>query len=64
MARLGWLHLSDLHMGVRSSRLLLPKYREAFEQDLRSMHARSGPWDLVIISGDLTSEGSAKEFGL
>jgi len=28
------------------------------------MHARSGPWDLVLISGDLTQEGSAKEFGL
>ncbi|WPB81923.1 metallophosphoesterase [Archangium violaceum] len=28
------------------------------------MHARSGPWDLVFISGDLTQEGSAKEFGL
>jgi len=51
-------------MGVRSSRLLRPEYREAFEQDLRRLHARSGPWDLVFISGDLTAGGSAKEFGL
>lgn len=28
------------------------------------MHARTGPWDLVLISGDLTLSGSVKEFGL
>ncbi|HEX8825761.1 MAG TPA: metallophosphoesterase, partial [Archangium sp.] len=51
-------------MGARSSRLLRPEYREAFEQDLRRMHARSGPWDLVLISGDLTLTGSAREFAV
>ena len=64
MARFSWLHLSDLNMGARSSRLLRSEYREAFEQDLRRMHARTGPWDLVLISGDLTLSGSEKEFGL
>jgi hypothetical protein len=64
VARLSWLHLSDLHMGVRSSRLLRPEYREAFERDLRGMHARSGPWDLVFISGDLTQAGGTMEFSL
>ncbi|WNG58271.1 GTP-binding protein [Archangium gephyra] len=51
-------------MGVRSSRLLRPEYREAFEQDLRRMHARSGPWDLVFISGNLTEAGGTMEFSL
>jgi small GTP-binding protein len=51
-------------MGIRSSRLLRPEYREAFEQDLRRMHARSGPWDLVFISGDLTQAGGTMEFSL
>lgn len=64
MARLGWLHLSDLKLGVRSSRLLQPAYRDAFEQDLRKLHARSGPWDMVLISGDLTLTGSEREFAL
>jgi small GTP-binding protein len=64
VARLSWLHLSDLHMGVQSSRLIRPDYREAFEQDLRRMHARSGPWDLVFISGDLTQAGGTMEFSL
>lgn len=64
MARLGWLHLSDLKLGVRSSRLLQPVYRDAFEQDLRRLHANSGPWDMVLISGDLTLSGREREFAL
>ena len=64
LAQLNWLHLSDLHLGLRSARLLRPEYREALELDLRRMHERSGPWDLVIISGDLTSRGTEREFGV
>ena len=64
MSRFSWLHLSDLHLGLRSSRLLRPEYREAFELDLRKLHQRTGPWDLVIISGDLTSRGMEREFGV
>ncbi len=64
MARLGWLHLSDLHLGVHGSRLFQAEYRESFEQDLRRLHARSGPWDLILISGDLTLTGSPREFEL
>ncbi len=64
MARFGWLHLSDLHLGAHGSRLLQPEYREAFEQDLRRLHAQSGPWHAVFISGDLTLTGSRKEFQL
>jgi small GTP-binding protein len=64
LARLGWLHLSDLHLGPQGSRLLLPEYREALEQDLRRLHAQSGPWHVVFITGDLTQTGSAKEFAL
>jgi small GTP-binding protein len=64
LAQLNWLHLSDLHLGIRSARLLRPEYREALELDLRRQHERSGPWDLVIISGDLTSRGTEREFGV
>jgi predicted phosphodiesterase len=48
---------------MHGSRLLQAEYRESFEQDLRRLHARSGPWDLVLISGDLTLTGSPREFG-
>jgi small GTP-binding protein len=64
LARLGWLHLSDLHLGPHGSRLLQPEYREALEQDLRRLHAQSGPWHVVFISGDLTLSGDSKEFAL
>ena len=64
MARVGWLHLSDLHLGPRGSRLLNPTYRAAFEQDLRRLHRNSGPWQLVLITGDLTVTGSKREFEL
>jgi small GTP-binding protein len=64
VARFGWLHLSDLHLGPHGSRLLQPEYREALEQDLRRLHDQSGPWHAVFISGDLTLTGSRKEFQL
>ncbi len=63
MARFSWLHLSDLHLG-RTSRLLRSDYREAFELDLRRMHERSGPWDFVIISGDVTAGGIDRDFAV
>ncbi|MFL5356781.1 metallophosphoesterase [Archangium sp.] len=64
MSRLSWLHLSDLLMGPKGSRWLWPEYREDFERDLRAMHDQTGPWDLVLISGDLTDTGSQREFNL
>jgi small GTP-binding protein len=64
VARLSWLHLSNLLLGPRGSGLLHPKYRDALEQDLRKMHARSGPWDLVLVSGTLTQTGTSREFEL
>jgi small GTP-binding protein len=51
-------------MGPQGSRLLRPEYREAFEKDLRRLHAISGPWQVVFISGDLTLSGSKREFEL
>jgi len=51
-------------VGPRGYRLLQPEYRDAFEQDLRRLHALSGPWDLVLISGNLTQTGSPREFDL
>ena len=64
MTRLSWLHLSDLLIGPKGSRWLWPEYREDFERDLRAMHEQTGPWDLVLLSGDLTDTGSQREFNL
>lgn len=62
MASISWLHLTDLHMGMGPQRLLWPDVKEDFYGDLKVLHAKSGPWDLVLFTGDLTQNGTAKEF--
>ena len=63
MPGFGWLHLTDLHVaGAGGFRTLWPNVEEQLLDDLAKLHARSGPWDLVLFSGDLTQRGSAAEF--
>lgn len=64
MSRFSWLHLSDLLFGSHGSRLMRPEFRDAFERDLRKLHDRSGPWDVVFLSGNLTQTGDRREFAL
>nr|WP_239577134.1 metallophosphoesterase [Archangium primigenium] len=59
---MSWLHLSDLHMGPKGSPWLWPENQELFERDLRRLHGQTGPWDFVLISGNLTRTGSVREF--
>lgn len=56
------LHLSDLHFGLNQQDWMWPTFRTQFFDDLRNLHVRAGPWDLVIFSGDLTQCGSVAEF--
>jgi len=63
MPGFGWLHLTDLHVaGAGGFRTLWPNVEEQLLDDLAKLHARSGPWDLVLFTGDLTQRGSAAEF--
>jgi WD40 repeat protein/predicted MPP superfamily phosphohydrolase len=64
VTKVSWLHLSDLQIGPKGSRWLQADVREEFERDLRRIHKRAGPWDLVFITGDLTQTGSEQEFEL
>ena len=57
-----WLHLTDLHFGIKEQRWLWPGMREEFFEDLKRLHDKCGPWDLVLFTGDLTQEGTAEEF--
>jgi tetratricopeptide (TPR) repeat protein/predicted MPP superfamily phosphohydrolase len=41
---------------------LWPNVEEMFLSDLRSLHERVGPWDLVSFTGDLTQSGTKPEF--
>lgn len=56
------IHISDLHLGVGDQSWMWPTFKTALFEDLRGMHARSGPWDIVVFSGDLTQRGSRSEF--
>ncbi|HSN99690.1 MAG TPA: metallophosphoesterase, partial [Candidatus Nanopelagicales bacterium] len=62
MASIGWLHLSDLHQGLKDQDWLWPSVKERFFEDLERLHRNTGPWDLVLFTGDLTQQGSAEEF--
>ena len=64
MSRFSWLHFSDLLFGSHGSRLMRPEFREAFETDLRRLHEKTGPWDVVFLTGNLTQTGSPREFAL
>jgi predicted MPP superfamily phosphohydrolase/tetratricopeptide (TPR) repeat protein len=57
-----WLHLSDLHMGMSQQHWMWPNFKGVFFDDLKRMHSRNGPWDLIVFSGDLTQRGTKEEF--
>ncbi|WP_437315524.1 hypothetical protein [Sorangium sp. So ce385] len=63
MARINWLHVSDLRMGSGQSTMLFhPDVRDGLERDLRQLHAEAGPWDALILTGNLTENGLPREF--
>ncbi|WP_224247428.1 metallophosphoesterase family protein [Hyalangium gracile] len=62
MATLRILHLTDFHQGQGGQQILWPQVRAEFEKDLKELHARTGPWDLVLFTGDLTQRGTEAEF--
>src|SRR3978361_1640460 len=49
MNSFNWLHLSDLHVGMRGQDHLWPNIKSAFFDDLALMHERSGPWQAVFF---------------
>lgn len=57
-----WLHLTDLHVGMANQDWLWPAFRTLLLDDLETMHSATGPWDVVIFSGDLTQRGDRSEF--
>ncbi|AOX01990.1 hypothetical protein BJP34_23440 [Moorena producens PAL-8-15-08-1] len=59
---LRWLHLTDLHMGMKGSKTLWPNVEEIFFKDLEYLCETVGPIDLVMFTGDLTQRGSESEF--
>ncbi len=62
MTSFNWLHLTDLHQGIKEEDWLWPGVKDIFFEDLQRLHEKSGPWDLVLFTGDLTQKGSKEEF--
>jgi 3',5'-cyclic AMP phosphodiesterase CpdA len=67
MATLNWLHLTDLHLGMKGSEDLWPNVEEDFFNDLRKLvkderGPRVDPLDLVVFTGDLVQSGGADQF--
>lgn len=56
-ASFSWLHLSDLHYGHNKPQFW-PTVNEAIKKDLRYVVERSGPWDVVVFTGDLVQRGN------
>lgn len=57
-----WLHLSDLHFGMKGQAPLWSNLKHQLYDDLPLLFEQSGPWDLVIFSGDIVQKGVAAEF--
>ena len=52
MRSISWLHFTDLHLGSGSDSWLWPGVKDIVFQDLKQLHDRCGPWDLVLATGD------------
>ncbi|MCP4111367.1 MAG: hypothetical protein GY749_38530 [Desulfobacteraceae bacterium] len=57
-----WLHLTDLHCGMRGQNLTWNNLKHIIFNDLKTLRKKCGPWDLVLFTGDLTQKGGHEEF--
>ena len=57
-----WLHLTDLHYGLKGQDCLWPNLRQPFLDDLGALHDRCGPWNAVLFTGDLVQWGEPEQF--
>ncbi|MBN2528828.1 MAG: AAA-like domain-containing protein [Deltaproteobacteria bacterium] len=55
-----WLHLSDLHF-YPERRWQWTSLKSHLFKDLKHLHAKSGPWDLVFFTGDLSKSGDTAQ---
>ncbi len=63
MAAIRWLHLTDLHCGLKGDRWLWPRVKQRFFDDLAAVtELAGGPIDVVFFTGDLTNRGERGEF--
>ena len=49
-------------MGMHGQNWAWPTFKTIFFNDLRQNYEKTGPWDLVVFSGDLTQKASPNEY--
>ncbi len=57
-----WLHITDLHYGLKGQGCLWPNLRGPFLESLAPLCDKCGPWDAVLFTGDLVQAGKSDEF--
>ncbi len=57
-----WLHITDLHFGLKGQAHLWPNLRQPFFADLAKMLEKIGRIDAVLFTGDLVQQGTSEEF--
>lgn len=62
VATFSWLHISDLHAGMKDSSHLWPQIKTQILKDIRRHLESHGAIDLVVFSGDLTQMAKEEEF--
>lgn len=62
MTAIGWLHLTDLHRGMKPQGTLWGNVEGEFFDDLSRTYEQCGPWDIILFTGDLVQSGDRKEF--
>jgi hypothetical protein len=60
--QLNWLHITDFHAGQVGQNRLWPHARHRFFKELPKLHGESGPWDLILFTGDLAFSGQPKQY--
>jgi hypothetical protein len=61
MTAISWLHLADLHWTLRRPGLSAPEIDAAVRDELWRLHDQNGPFDLVVVAGDLAWRGAREE---
>lgn len=64
MARLTFLHLSDLHIGDKLQKGLISQTKKVLFEDLTYILSKLQALDVVFFTGDFVQKGTKKEFDL
>src|SRR5688572_8440251 len=62
MQTFNWLHLTDLHVGMRGQNHLWPNIKKSFFEDLARMLEQTGRIHAVFFTGDFVQRGEHEEF--